>query len=87
MPGVLEADHDLVRMYVEAVLRYRQAMALLASSGPVVRRRHDGDEARHPASMLVNQLGQLRRRLARELNLPEHYAPVPVIPPTRRTFP
>jgi P27 family predicted phage terminase small subunit len=75
-PGVILAvDADLLRLYSEAMARYRQATAIYARSGTgLIARRgarggHGDEVVRHPIHQIVRDWSQEARALATELGL------------------
>jgi len=69
--GVIRgADSDVLAMYCEAVVRYRQAEALLRQTGPlIVDRHHGGAPVKSPLHQIVRDNAVLVRALAGELGL------------------
>ena len=69
--GVIRgADSDVFALYCEAVVRYRQAEALLRQTGPlVVDRHHGGSPVKSPLHQIVRDNAVLVRALAGELGL------------------
>jgi P27 family predicted phage terminase small subunit len=68
--GVLTAaDSDILRLFADAVARHDQASRLLASSGPLVRRRGGTEFVKNPLHQIVRDNAVLVRSLARELGL------------------
>jgi P27 family predicted phage terminase small subunit len=63
------ADRDLLRVYVETVVRYEEASVLLATSGPLIVGARRGDVVRNPLTSIVRDLGTQLVVLARELGL------------------
>ena len=67
------ADADVLRLYCEAVARYRQAAALLDQTGPLLQARGHGARAgelvKNPLSQIVRDNAVLVRAFARELGL------------------
>jgi P27 family predicted phage terminase small subunit len=70
-PGVIRAvDGDTLRLYCEALVRYRQSEALLRQSGPLlVDRHHGGAPVKNPLHQIVRDNALLVRQLAGELGL------------------
>ena len=67
--GVLTAaDADTLRMYCEAVVRYRAAESMLTKTGPLIKGR-DGEFVKNPLHQIVRDNALLMRSLARELGL------------------
>lgn len=68
--GVLTgADRDVLRLYVEALVRYEQAAALYAGSGPLIRGARAGELVKNPLAPIVRDAATLVLSLARELGL------------------
>lgn len=68
--GVLTgADRDVLRLYVEALVRYEQAAALYAGSGPLIRGARGGELVKNPLAPIVRDGATLVLALARELGL------------------
>ena len=68
--GVLTgADGDMVRLYAEAMARYRQAAAAYAGSGPLIRGARAGELIKNPLHQIVRDDATLLVTLARELGL------------------
>ena len=68
--GVITAvDGDVLRLYCEAVARYRHASGLLDTSGPVIRGARGGELIKNPLHQVVRDNAVLVRSLARELGL------------------
>jgi P27 family predicted phage terminase small subunit len=68
--GVLTgADRDILRLYVEALVRYKGAAALYAASGPLIRGARGGELVKNPLAPIVRDAATLVLALARELGL------------------
>ena len=63
------ADGDLVRLYAEALARYRQVALAYASSGPLIRGARGGELVKNPLASIVRDSATLVLSLARELGL------------------
>jgi len=69
-PGIIRAAHtDVLRVYVEAVVRHEQAVALLAGSGLLIRGSRGQELARNPLLAIVRAEADTIRLYARELGL------------------
>ncbi len=67
---IYAADADVLRCYCEAVSQYEEAMALLRSSGPLVRGvRAKGELVKNPLHQIVRDSRDAVRLFARELGL------------------
>lgn len=67
--GVLtSADVDTLRLYCEAVVRYRSAEDMLVKTGPLIKGRN-GEFVKNPLHQIVRDNALLMRALARELGL------------------
>ena len=67
--GVLtSADTDTLRLYCEAVVRYRSAEDMLVKTGPLIKGRN-GEFVKNPLHQIVRDNALLMRSLARELGL------------------
>ena len=67
--GVLtSADVDTLRLYCEAVARYRSAEDMLVKTGPLIKGRN-GEFVKNPLHQIVRDNALLMRSLARELGL------------------
>ena len=67
--GVLtSADADTLRLYCEAVVRYRSAEDMLVKTGPLIKGRN-GEFVKNPLHQIVRDNALLMRSLARELGL------------------
>lgn len=67
--GVLTAaDADTLRLYAEAVARYRTAETMLTKTGPLIKGRN-GELVKNPLHQIVRDNATLMRTLARELGL------------------
>lgn len=62
------ADSEALRMYSEAVVRYREAQRMLARSSPLIRGR-TGDLVKNPLHQVVRDNAMMVKGLARELGL------------------
>ncbi len=64
------ADAEILRLYCDAVVRYRQAQGLYAQTGPLIQQRdHGGMPAKNPLHQIVRDNATLVRSLAAELGL------------------
>jgi P27 family predicted phage terminase small subunit len=63
------ADHDVLRLYCEAVVRYEEASRLLAGSGPLVQSKRTGDLVKNPLHQVARDNAALVRQLAGDLGL------------------
>jgi P27 family predicted phage terminase small subunit len=67
--GVLtSADKDLLRLYSEAFVRYQEAEAMLAKTGPLLKGR-DGNFIKNPLHQIVRDNADAVKKYARELGL------------------
>ena len=67
--GVLtSADKDLLRLYSEAFVRYQEAEAMLAKTGPLLKGR-DGNFVKNPLHQIVRDNADAVKKYARELGL------------------
>jgi P27 family predicted phage terminase small subunit len=71
MPGgvITAVDTDALACYCEAVIRYRQAAALLARSAPLIRGARAGDLIANPLDRVTRGWADQIRLFARELGL------------------
>lgn len=65
---ITAADTEMLRLYVEAVTRYRMAERALRKSGPLLPGRN-GDLVKNPLHQVVRDNAVLMQKLARELGL------------------
>jgi P27 family predicted phage terminase small subunit len=63
------ADADILELYCEALVRYREASALLARSGFLIKGARQGELVKNPLVAMVRDLGSQVRALAGELGL------------------
>jgi P27 family predicted phage terminase small subunit len=70
-PGVITgADYDLLRVYCEAVARYKQAMKSYYKTGPLIRARRDSSQVvKNPLGQVVRDTAEQIRLVGRELGL------------------
>ena len=69
-PGIILAAHtDSLRVYVEAVVRHTQAVALLSGSGLLIRGSRGQELVRNPLLAIVHAEADTIRLYARELGL------------------
>jgi P27 family predicted phage terminase small subunit len=67
--GVLTlADKDILRLYSEAFVRYREAEEMLAKTGPLLKGR-DGNFVKNPLHQIVRDNADSVKKYARELGL------------------
>jgi P27 family predicted phage terminase small subunit len=65
---ITAADHDILRAYCRAVVRYEQADRLMRQTGPLIRGKA-GQLVKNPAGVIARLEAQLVVRLAAELGL------------------